>query len=72
MAHYVLSAYREQQGQFVFAADELLSTEISSEQELIERYEAVRYTFAGARQCALENPSVEWFDENNTEAYPDS
>lgn len=39
---YVLKGFAQNQGQFIFAADELLESEIGSEAELLERYNEVR------------------------------
>jgi len=66
---YVLNGFRERQGQFLFAADELLKSEITSEEELIERYELIRYTFASARKAALRNSKLYLSMANDVDVY---
>lgn len=52
---FVSTTFADRQGQFIFSADDLLESEITSEEELVERYESIRYTFARARKAALRN-----------------
>ena len=55
---YVIQGFAEKQGQFVFAADEVLESVIQSEQELIDKYRNIADTFSGARQAALKNTQI--------------
>jgi hypothetical protein len=66
---YVLSEFPERQGQFLFAADELLESEIGSEEELIKRYELIRYTFGRAREAALRNTELYLSMANDLDVY---
>lgn len=66
---YVLSGFAERQGQFLFAADELLESEVTTELELIERYESVHSTFARARSAALRNTELYLSMANDLDVY---
>jgi hypothetical protein len=66
---YVMSGFGERQGQFLFAADELLKSEIASEGDLIERYESIRYTFTSARKAALRNTELYLSMANDLDVY---
>jgi hypothetical protein len=66
---FVLNGFATLQKQFIFAADELLESDIKSEEELIERYEVIRNTFAGARSAALRNTELYLSMANDLDVY---
>jgi len=66
---FVSTSFPERQGQFKFSADALLETEIKSEEELIERYESVRFTFTRARKAALHNTEMYLSMANDLDVY---
>jgi hypothetical protein len=66
---YVLDGFRERQGQFLFAADELLESEIRSEDELIERYNEIAHSFMRARKAALRNTELYLSMANDLDVY---
>lgn len=57
------------QDQFEFSADELMTLEISSEEELLRHYDAVARTFASARQSALKNTELYLSMANDLDVY---
>jgi hypothetical protein len=57
------------QSQFEFSADELMTLEISSEQELLQHYDSVARTFAEARQAALKNTTLYLSMANDLDVY---
>jgi len=66
---YVLDGFRERQGQFLFAADELLESEVQSEDELIERYNEIAHSFMRARKAALRNTELYLSMANDLDVY---
>ncbi len=66
---YVLDGFQQQQGQFIFSADALLESEISTEEELFDRYSEVRNTFAAARKAALRNTELYLSMANDLDVY---
>lgn len=66
---FVLNGFRERQGQFLFAADTLLESEIRSEAELLERYREIAYAFAKARSAALRNTELYLSMANDLDVY---
>jgi hypothetical protein len=66
---YVLNGYQERQRQFLFAADALLESEVHSEEDLIERYNEVAHSFAGARTAALRNTELYLSMANDLDVY---
>jgi hypothetical protein len=57
------------QEQFEFSADELMTLEISSEEELLRHYDAVARTFATARETALKNTELYLSMANDLDVY---
>jgi len=66
---YVLDGFQERQGQFLFAAESLLESEIHSETDLIERYNAVASSFMQARKAALRNTQLYLSMANDLDVY---
>ena len=66
---YVLNGFQERQGQFLFAADALLESEVRSEEELIERYNEIAYLFMRARKAALRNTELYLSMANDLDVY---
>jgi hypothetical protein len=65
----VLDGFQERQGQFLFAADALLESEIQSEEELIERYNEIAHLFMQARKAALRNTELYLSMANDLDVY---
>jgi hypothetical protein len=66
---YVLEGYKDRQKQFEFAADDLLLSEIHSEEELVERYNEIAHSFARARKAALRNTKLYLSMANDLDVY---
>lgn len=66
---YVLEMYPDKQGQFLFAADEILDTEVQSEEELVQKYQEVAGTFTRARKAALKNTELYLSMANDLDVY---
>lgn len=66
---YVLDGFQERQGQFLFAADALLESEVRSEEELIERYTEIANLFMHARKAALRNTELYLSMANDLDVY---
>ncbi len=66
---YVRTGYADQQGQFIFSADDLLESEIASEEELIQHYEEIHFAFARARKSALKNTDLYLSMANDLDVY---
>lgn len=66
---YVLNGFQERQKQLLFAADELLESEIHSEEELIERYDQIAHSFTQARTAALRNTELYLSMANDLDVY---
>ncbi|HYM09880.1 MAG TPA: hypothetical protein VEU62_04065 [Bryobacterales bacterium] len=66
---YVLNGFKEKQRQLIFAADEILESEVESEDQLIEKYEGVAHSFARARGCALRNTELYLSMANDLDVY---
>jgi hypothetical protein len=63
------SALADKQGQFLFSADEILEQPISSEEELLEKYQSIRNTFSLARAAALRNTNLYLSMANDLDVY---
>ena len=66
---YVLNGYGERQQQFMFAAEELLDAEVTSEEELMARYEEIAGNFSYARGAALRNTELYLSMANDLDVY---
>ena len=66
---YVLNGFQERQGQFLFAADALLESEVHSEEELIDRYNEIAHSFMRARKAALKNTELYLSMANDLDVY---
>jgi hypothetical protein len=66
---YVLNGFKERQGQFLFTADDLLASEIQSEDELLQRYNEIVHSFAIARKAALRNTELYLSMANDLDVY---
>lgn len=66
---YVLDGFRQKQRQFIFAADEILESEVESEEQLIEKYNEVAHTFSRARKAALRNTELYLSMANDLDVY---
>ncbi len=54
----MIQGFAERQGQFIFAADEVLESTVQSESDLLDKYRDIADTFTGARQSALKNTQI--------------
>jgi len=66
---FVLDGFKDRQSQFLFAADDLLESEVHSEDELIERYNEVAHSFMRARKAALQNTELYLSVANDLDVY---
>lgn len=66
---YVLQGYGEKKQQYLFAADEILESEVASEDDLVAKYEAVRKVFGRARDVALRNTELYLSMANDLDVY---
>jgi hypothetical protein len=66
---YVLNGFGDRQGQFLFAADDLLQSTVDSEDELVQRYNEIANVFMGARKNALRNTELYLSMANDLDVY---
>ena len=66
---YVLHGYGERKQQFLFAADDILDSDVVSEEDLIAKYEAVRQVFSRSREVALQNTGLYLSMANDLDVY---
>jgi hypothetical protein len=66
---YVLQGFGERKQQFMFAADEILESDVVSEEDLVAKYEAVRQVFSRSRETALRNTELYLSMANDLDVY---
>lgn len=66
---YVLQGYGDRRQQFLFAADEILESDVVSEEDLVAKYEEVRHVFSRSRETALRNTELYLSMANDLDVY---
>jgi hypothetical protein len=66
---YIANGFAGQQKQFIFAADEILDEHVTSEADLLEKYNEIAMSFGAARKAALSNTELYLSIANDLDVY---